>query len=84
MNFAHLHIVLNHVPSIGMVVGLGLFVASLIKKSDHLKKLSLEVLVVMALVALPTYMSGNAAQQVLRNRPEIPNGLIEAHQNSGA
>lgn len=82
MNFAHLHIVLNHVPSIGMVAGLALFIASLIKKSGPLKKLSLEVLVVMALVALPTYMSGNAAQQLLRNRPEIPKGLIEAHQNS--
>ena len=82
MNFAHLHIVLNHVPSIGMVVGVVLFIASLVKKIDQLKKFSLEVFVVMALVALPTYMSGNAAQQILRNRSEIPKGLIEAHQNS--
>src|SRR5262245_15606265 len=82
MNFAHLHIVLNHVPSIGMVVGLGLFIFSLVEKRDHLQKLSLEVLVSMALVALPTYLSGNAAQLVIRNRSEIPRGLIEAHQNS--
>jgi hypothetical protein len=82
MNFAHLHIVLNHIPSIGTVVGVALFIASLLRKSDALKKLSLEILVVMALVALPTYMSGNAAQQVLRNRPEIPKALIEEHQNS--
>ena len=82
MNFAHLHIVLNHVPSIGMVVGLGLFVASLVRKNDQLMRLSLQVLVVMTLVALPTYMSGNAAQGILRKRPEVPQGLIEAHQNS--
>jgi uncharacterized membrane protein len=82
MNLAHLHIVLNHVPSIGTVVGVVLFIASLIKSNDFLKKLSLEILVVMALVALPTYLSGNGAQQLLRNRAEIPQGLIEAHQNA--
>jgi uncharacterized membrane protein len=82
MNFAHLHIVLNHVPSLGTTVGVILLIASFYKKSDRLMKLSLEILVLMALAALPTYVSGNAAQQILRNRADIPKGLIEAHQNS--
>ena len=82
MNFAHLHIVLNHVPSIGTTLGVILLIASFYKKSDRLMKLSLEILVVMALAVLPTYVSGNAAQQILRNRADIPKGLIEAHQNS--
>jgi uncharacterized membrane protein len=82
MNLAHLHIVLNHVPSIGMLVGLGLFVLSLLQKSDQLKKISLQVLLAMAFAVLPTYMSGNAAQDILRERPEVPQGLIEEHQNS--
>ena len=82
MNFAHLHIVLNHVPSLGTVVGVALFIASLIKNSDHLKRISLYVLVGTALATLPTYMSGNAAQQLLRRNPAIPQGLIEEHQNS--
>lgn len=82
MNFAHLHIVLNHVPSLGTIVGAVLFIASLIKNSDHLKRISLYVLVGTALATLPTYMSGNAAQQLLRKNPAIPQGLIEQHQNS--
>jgi len=82
MNLAHLHIVLNHVPSIGMLVGVGLYILSLIQKNDQLKKISLQVLVAMAFAVLPTYMSGNAAQDILRKRPEVPQGLIEEHQNS--
>ena len=82
MNLAHLHIVLNHVPSIGMLVGVGLFILSLIQKNDLLKKISLQVLVAMAFAVLPTYMSGNAAQGILRQRPDVPQGLIEEHQNS--
>jgi len=82
MNFAHLHIVLNHIPSIGTAVGAALFIASIAQKSDRLKKLSLQILVVMALAVLPTYVSGNAAQRLIRSRTEIPQGLIEVHQNS--
>jgi uncharacterized membrane protein len=82
MNLAHLHIVLNHIPSIGTVVGIVLFSLALYTKNDRLQKLSLQVLLLMALAVLPTYLSGNAAQSTLRGRPEVPQGLIEMHQNS--
>jgi hypothetical protein len=82
MNLAHIHIVLNHIPSIGTAVAVGLFLLSLYRKNDHLKKISLQLLVVMALAVLPTYLTGNAAQLTLRNRTDIPKILIEEHQNS--
>jgi len=82
MNLAHIHIVLNHIPSIGTAVGLLLFIYSMVKKSDQLRKISLQLLVVMSLAVLPTYLTGNAAQSALRNRTDIPRGLIEVHQNA--
>src|SRR5262245_34563723 len=82
MNLAHLHIVLNHIPTLGTVLGLLMFIAALVKQSDQLKKTSLQVLVLMALLALPTYLSGNASQVLLRSRSEIQQPLIEAHQNA--
>jgi hypothetical protein len=33
----HLHLLLNHFPTIGFIIGLSLFVLALIAKSDHLK-----------------------------------------------
>jgi hypothetical protein len=82
MNLAHLHIVLNHIPSIGTVVGVALLIASRITKKDGLHKFSLGVIVSMALLLLPTYLSGNAAQRLIRSRTDIPPVLIEVHQNS--
>ena len=82
MNFAHLHIVLNHIPSIGTVVGAGFFILSVFQKNERLQKLSLQILVLMALAVLPTYVSGNAAQRFVRARTDIPQGLVEVHQNS--
>ena len=82
MNYAHVHIVLNHVPSIGTVVGVAFFIASLVQKNERLQKVSLEILALMALALLPTYVSGNAAQQIIRSRSDVPQALIEVHQNS--
>ena len=43
MNLAHVHLLLNHFPTIGMIVGLGLFVVAILAKSDHLKRASLVI-----------------------------------------
>ena len=58
----HLHLLLNHFPTIGFIIGFGLFVVSLVAKSDHLKVASLVVLVGISLVTIPAYTTGNAAQ----------------------
>ena len=41
MNFAHLHLLLNHFPIIGTIVGLGLFLLSLVGKNEDLRRSSL-------------------------------------------
>jgi hypothetical protein len=58
----HLHLLLNHFPTIGFIIGLGLFVIALIANSDHLKVGSLVVLVGISLITIPTYTTGNAAE----------------------
>ena len=40
MNLAHIHIVLNHVPSLGSVLGLLMLVWALYTKNEALKKAS--------------------------------------------
>ncbi len=67
MNLAHVHLLLNHVPTVGFGVGLGLLVLSLAGRShDDLKRASLIVLFVVAIVTIPTFLSGTAAEAVLR------------------
>ncbi len=81
MNLAHLHLLLNHFPTVGMIIGLGLFVVALLWNSDHLKRASLGVFLAIALIAMPTYMTGNAAQEILAKNPGASVPLIEAHQS---
>jgi uncharacterized membrane protein len=81
MNLAHLHLLLNHFPTVGMIIGLSIFVTALLWKSDHLKRTSLGVFLGIALIAMPTYMTGNAAQEILARNPAASVPLIEAHQS---
>ncbi|MEO8099984.1 MAG: hypothetical protein ABI811_19955 [Acidobacteriota bacterium] len=81
MNLAHLHLLLNHFPTVGMVVGLALFLTALLWNSDHLKRVSLGVFLGIGLLAIPTYMTGNAAQEMLAKTPAASVPLIEAHQS---
>ena len=62
---------MNHVPTVGSVAALGLFLLAYVRRNEHLKHVGLEVLFVIALVTLPVYVSGIAAQFELRNRPDI-------------
>lgn len=81
MNLAHIHLLLNHFPTIGTMVGLGLFIIALITNSLDLKRASLAVFVVLALIAMPTYMSGNAAEEMIHSVPTVNHEVVEAHQS---
>lgn len=82
MNPAHLHLLLNHFPTVGFGIGLGLFLVSLALKSNDLKQASLVVFIAMALLSLPTYLSGNAAHFAIKNEPDLSESLIAAHQDA--
>lgn len=86
----HLHLLLNHFPTIGFIIGLGLFIIGLVAKSAHLKIGSLVVLVGISIIAIPTYITGNAAGDVLCGvstnvvgpctDAAVPRSLIDQHE----
>lgn len=82
MDLAHIHLLLNHFPTIGTIIGGGLFILSLFTKSDDLKRASLIVLLGIALISIPTYLSGNGAQDEIRAMPGVSKALIEAHESA--
>jgi len=82
MNLAHVHLLLNHFPTIGMMVGLGVFIAAIIAKSDDLKRASLIVFFGIALLSIPTFASGTAAELALSKTPEVSKTMIEAHETA--
>jgi hypothetical protein len=90
MDPTHLHLLLNHVPTVGFGIGLALFILALLWRSNDLKQASLVVFVVVALVTIPTYVTGNAAQIKLLNLGAIgtaqsartTQSLVQTHEGA--
>jgi hypothetical protein len=82
VNLAHLHLLLNHLPTVGLGIGLGLLLASLLKKSEDLKQASFVALFLLGLLAIPAYLTGSAAQIVLQDLPDVSQQVMAAHQDA--
>ena len=78
----HLHILLNHFPSIGTVIALGLFLTAYHLKSDDLRRSSLVLFLLLGLLAIPTYISGAAAKWAIQGNAGISVDVISAHQDA--
>jgi hypothetical protein len=79
LNAAHLHLVLNHVPTLGAFVAVGLLLMALIRRNEALQQIGLEVLFIIALVALPVFVTGAAARPALKNGPAFSDTAVRAH-----
>ena len=82
MNLAHIHLLLNHFPTVGFAIGLRLLVLAITSKKDELKRASLVVVFLVALITIPTYLSGNAAQSALQERTDLSQAAIRAHEGA--
>ena len=82
MNLAHVHLLLNHFPTVGMIVGLGLFLVAIAAKSDDLKRASLVVFFGIALLAIPVFATGTSARLALAHTPEVSTAAIDAHETA--
>jgi uncharacterized membrane protein len=82
MNLAHLHLLLNHFPIIGTIIGLGLLVGSFFKRNEDLKRASLIIFAFMALLTLPAFFSGIGAQRAVRKASGVSADLITRHEGA--
>lgn len=82
MNWAHVHLLLNHVPVLGTIFGLALLGYALAWRNDGLTRVALGVFVVVALLALPAYLSGEPAEEVMERAAAVSKPAIEAHEKA--
>jgi hypothetical protein len=77
----HLHLLLNHVPTVGAVAALGLLLLGFVRRNEHLTHAGLEALYVVALLTLPAYISGAGAYRELRNASGVSDIAVRLHQD---
>lgn len=80
INGAHLHLMVNHFPVVGILFILMLFLYGLARGSEELKKAGLGAFVLIALMTVPVYLTGEGAENVVKNLPGVTEALIGRHE----
>src|SRR5262252_6823643 len=81
--WSHVHMILNHFPTVGWVMALMFYVIARVANNDALKRASLAVFVILSIVGVPTYVTGAAAMWALTVPPipGISKAVINAHRD---
>jgi uncharacterized membrane protein len=86
MNAVHWHLTLNHIPVVGSAFALGLLAWALLRRSEELKRVSFGTIVLVALLTIPAYLTGEpafvAAMEVLEATPADEDSLVEKHESA--
>ncbi len=65
-----------------MIVALSVFFCALWAKSDDLKRTSLGIFFFIALLSIPTFVTGTAAELALEKNPEVSTARVQAHETA--
>ncbi len=82
MDSTHIHLLLNHFPVIGTLIGSGLLVWGIFRKQINLQISASVILALMAVIAIPVYLTGEPAEETVEELPGVSESLIEQHESA--
>ncbi len=80
MNAAQIHLMLNHLPVIGALFATVILAAGLLWRNALLQRLALGTLVVAALAAVPVYVSGEPAEEIIEHAAGVEKSVVKTHE----
>lgn len=83
MNDAHYHLVVNHFPIIGTILGVGILLAGIILKNNIVKNVSYCLFLVAAIFAALSTNTGGMAAGAVKEMPGVTRDIIHEHAELG-
>ena len=80
MNDAHLHLVVNHFPIIGIIFGLGILITGIFIKNNTVKNTAYFIFIVAAMFAFAAMYTGEGAEEIVEDMPTIGHQVIHEHE----
>jgi hypothetical protein len=80
MSGVHLHLLRNHVPVVGSILGIALLGYALIRRNSEISKLSLALFAVLAAVAIAVFLTGEPAEELVEKLPGFSASITERHE----
>ena len=82
MNLPHIHLMLNHVPVLGTLFGLVLLAWGIMRRNGALQRAALLTFTVVALVAIPVYLTGEPAEEAVEHLAGTVDSAIDPHEDA--
>ncbi len=80
MNEAHFHLIVNHLPIVGVLIGLLVLLIGFITNKPQVKVTALGIFVFSAVVSVAAFYTGEGAEDVVENISAISETLMHAHE----
>ncbi|HUH27907.1 hypothetical protein [Gelidibacter sp.] len=80
MNDVHFHLVVTHLPIVGVSIGFLVLLAGYITKSPQVKTTALGIFIFSALAVIAAFYTGEAAKDIVENLPGVSETLIHTHE----
>jgi len=68
---SHLHMLVSVFPFVGLIFVLGFYITSIGTNNEFMKRFCLLSIGILAILAIPTYMSGDGSMATLSQNPQI-------------
>jgi drug/metabolite transporter (DMT)-like permease len=82
MSMVHFHLLLSHVPVIGILFALVLFAAAILLRETVSTRFALGFSAALAVVAVAVYFTGGPAEEAVENLAGVTERAIEQHEES--
>ena len=82
MNEAHFHLLVNHLPIVGILIGLLVLIMGFILKKPTVKITALGIFIFSALASFAAFYSGEGAEEIVEKIPGISETLINQHEEA--
>jgi len=82
MNAAHIHLILNHLPIAGFIMAIPILLIAWWKNSEILGRIGMTVIVLAGLVMIPTFLTGEPAEEIIEHLPGVSESLIKTHEEA--
>lgn len=83
MNGTHIHLLLNHFPIVGALIGTILLLWGIIRKQENLRSAGAVIIVIMALLSIPVFLTGETAEETVEGIAGISETMLEEHEDAG-
>ena len=82
MDLTHVHLLLNHSPIIGTLLGGSIMLWGILRNQRTIQAVAAVVVIAISIMAIPVHLTGEPAEERVEHLPGVSEPIIEEHEEA--